>query len=138
MTQTPRPVVSPSPDAAIFWDAASRQELMLPFCRGCRCHFFYPRSVCPSCGSRDLEWVRASGHAELYSFCIHHHTGIRELREAVPFVTALVTLREGPRMMTYLVGVKPEPQAIQCGMPLEVTFIEAADGRTIPAFKPRG
>lgn len=132
----PCPVVSPSPDAAPFWEAASRGRLVLPFCRACREHFFYPRSLCPNCGSREIEWVPASGRGEVYSFCIHHVTAIRELQEALPFVTALVTLDEGPRMMAYLVGVAPEPEAIRCGMRVQVTFIEGAGGQGVPAFRP--
>jgi hypothetical protein len=39
-------------------------------------------------------------------------------------------------MMAYLVGVEPDPTAIRCGMPVEVTFIEAANGFMVPAFRP--
>lgn len=133
----PRPTVSPSPDAQEFWDGAARGELLLPWCCACASHFFYPRTACPSCGSRDLSWARASGGGRVYSFCIHHHTSIPELREALPFVTALITLDEGPRLMSFLVDVTPEPEAIRCDMPVDVTFIPSADGRTIPAFRPR-
>jgi uncharacterized OB-fold protein len=136
MTQLPRPIVSPSPDGAAFWDAAKRGEFKLPFCRSCRTHFFYPRSTCPHCGSRELDWVQESGRGKLYSFCIHHHTSIRELREAVPFITALVDLEEGPRMMTYLVGMEPDPALIKCGIPLEVTFIESGNEYALPVFRP--
>lgn len=136
MPMLPRPIVSPSPDATEFWNGAREQRLMLPFCNACRAHFFYPRSGCPSCGSRDLSWIQASGRGEVYSFCIHHNTSIAELRDALPFVTALITLEEKPRMMAYLVGVEPEPAAIRCGMPVEVTFIESANGFMVPAFRP--
>ena len=136
-TTLPRPTVSPSPDAREFWDGADRSELLLPWCRACASHFFYPRTACPSCGSRDLTWMPASGRGRIYSFCIHHHTSIPELREALPFVTALITLDEGPRLMSFLIDVAPEPEAIRCDMEVDVTFIPSAQGRSIPAFRPR-
>lgn len=132
----PRPALSPSPDGQPFWEASAQGELLLPYCRACARFFFYPRTLCPTCGSRDIEWRRSQGRGRLYSFCIHHHTAIPELREALPFVTALVTLDEGPRLMSFLIGVPASPDAIDCDMRLEVAFIETIDGRTIPAFRP--
>jgi hypothetical protein len=125
-------VISPSPDAAPFWEACERGELVLPYCLACADFFFYPRTLCPRCGSRELEWRPASGRGRLYTFCIQHQTPLPELREAVPFVTALVELEEGPRMMTLLVDVEPDPAAIRCELPVEVTF---RDGH--PVFRPR-
>ena len=109
---------------------------MLPFCRACAEHFFYPRTSCPRCGSRDLDWRPASGQGRVHSFCIHHQTAIAELRDALPFVTALITLDEGPRMMAFLVDVAADPDAIRCEQAVELTFVEAVDGRSIPAFRP--
>ncbi|TEA78765.1 Zn-ribbon domain-containing OB-fold protein [Allopusillimonas ginsengisoli] len=132
----PQPIISPSPDAVEFWESAREQRLILPFCNACQAHFFYPRSGCPSCGSRDIAWVQASGRGEIYSYCIHYSTSIPELRNAVPFVTALVTLEEGPRMMTCLVDVEPEPMAVHCGMAVEVTFVKSTNGFMVPMFRP--
>ena len=120
-----------APDAAQFWEAAARGELHLPWCVPCGAPFFYPRPLCPRCGSRELEWRRASGRGRLHAFCIQHATPLPELRDRVPFVTALVELEEGPRIMSRLVGVEPDPAAVRCEMPLVVDF-EA--GR--PVFRP--
>jgi len=134
----PNPAVSPSPDSEPFWEAARRDELQLPYCRACAGFFFYPRALCPGCGARDLEWRRVSGRARLYSFCIHHKSGLPGFREAVPFVTALVVLEEGPRMMSFLTGVDADPAVIRCEMPLEVTFAELDSGEVLPVFRPAG
>ena len=130
------PVVAPSPDAAPFWEAADRHELMLPYCEACRSHFFYPRTLCPACGSRDIEWRRVSGTGQVYTFCIQHQTSVPGLRDGLPFVTALVELDEGPRLMSFLVGVDPDPESVRCGMRVQVTFLDRAGEQTLPVFRP--
>jgi uncharacterized OB-fold protein len=132
----PQPHILPSPDAAPFWEACRRRELHLPYCPACAGFFFYPRTLCPSCGSRAVEWRRTSGRGRLHAFCIHHHSPLPELRDAVPFVTALVELEEGPRLMSALAGIDPDPAAIRCEMPLEVAFEELPDGQPLPVFRP--
>jgi uncharacterized OB-fold protein len=107
-------------DATPFWEAVARRELHLPWCLACDAPFFYPRTLCPRCGSRALEWRRASGRGRLHAFCIQRAE-----------VTALVELEEGPRMLSRLVGVEPDPAAVRCEMPLVVDF---ADG--LPVFRP--
>ncbi|HET9898646.1 MAG TPA: OB-fold domain-containing protein [Streptosporangiaceae bacterium] len=130
------PEISPSPDAAPFWDACRRHELALPWCARCQRPFFYPRPLCPACGSRDLRWQRASGLGEVYSFCVQYQSRLPGYRDAVPFVTAIVELAEGPRLMTLLVDVPPRPDLIRCGMPVEVAFKDLPDGNALPVFRP--
>jgi uncharacterized protein len=136
MHRLPQPNLFPSPDATPFWDACRRRELHLPYCPACDDVFFYPRALCPTCGSRGIEWRRVSGRGRLHAFCIHHHSPLVGFRDAVPFVTALVELEEGARMMSFLTGVEPDPAAIRCEMPLEVSFAELEDGQLLPVFRP--
>jgi uncharacterized OB-fold protein len=130
------PAISPSPDAAAFWEAAHRHELIVPFCESCLNYFFYPRTLCPTCGSRDIGWRAASGRGRIYTFCIQYTNPVPGLSGAVPFVTVLVQLDEGPRLMSILIGVDPDPRAISCEMPVQVDFLDLADGHTLPVFRP--
>lgn len=134
----PRPTISLSPDAAPFWEAARRRELSLPWCERCEAFFFYPRTACPACGSRQISWRPASGRGRLYTFCIHHHPALPGFGDSLPFVTAIVELEEGPRLMTFLTGVAPDPGAITCDMPVVVDFVEVNDGHVLPIFRPEG
>lgn len=133
----PEPQLSPSPDAVPFWDACRRHELVLPYCARCERHYFYPRPLCPRCGTREVTWRRSCGRGEVYSFCIQFQSGLPGFVDAAPFVTAIVELEEGPRLMTFLVGVPPQPELIKCGLPVEVTFRELRDGNMLPVFRPR-
>ena len=53
-----------------------------------------------------------------------------------PYVTAIVQLEEGPRMMTNIVGVDPSPETIRCDMPVEVAWEPVTDDITLPLFRP--
>jgi hypothetical protein len=52
----------------------------------------------------------------------------------VPYVVALVTLDEGPQMMTNIVGCSPE--TVHIGMPVHVTFEDWTEEISVPKFKP--
>jgi uncharacterized protein len=131
-----QPLISPSPDAEPFWAAAGRHRLEIPQCLACNRSFFYPRAICPHCGSRDIGWTEASGEGTLHSFCIQFSSGVPGLKEATPFITALVDLDDGPRLMSLLVGVDPDPERIHCGTRVRVDFHDLNDGHTLPVFRP--
>ena len=131
-----QPTVLPSPDALPFRDAAAAHRLEIPRCNACGTHFFYPRVLCPGCGSRDVGWAVCRGTGVLYSFCIQYRSTVPGLEGAVPFVTALVDLDEGPRLMSFLVGAPPDPEQISCGMAVQVDFHDLDGGRTLPVFRP--
>jgi uncharacterized OB-fold protein len=133
-----QPSISPAPEAAPFWEAADRHELLLPFCGACEHFFFYPRTLCPMCGSRDVQWHLASGRGRVYTFCIQYRNSVPGLEAAVPFVTAIVQLEEGPRLMTFLIGIEPDPKVISCDMPVELAFLDLESGHSLPVFRPVG
>jgi len=74
-----------------------------------------------------------SGHATLYSYVINHRPlpGFEP-----PYAIAVVTLAEGPRMMTNIVGCPQTPESLELDMPLEVTFQKLDDDISLPVFKP--
>jgi hypothetical protein len=48
----------------------------------------------------------------------------------------MIELEEGPRMLSNLVNVEPDPKVIQCDMPVEIVFSKLTDDVTIPLFQP--
>jgi uncharacterized protein len=125
-------IPQPTPDTLPFWTAAKEGRLVLPSCASCG-PFFYPRSFCPKCGSPQIEWIQASGRATLYSYVIN----IAPLAPGfeAPYVIAVVTLEEGPRMMANIQGVEPTPEALVLDMSLVVRFEQRGD-LAIPQFVP--
>ena len=92
--------------------------------------------LCPGCLSRRVQWVTASGRARLHTFVINHRPP-RHYPVPPPIVIGMVELEEGPRMMSHIVGVPPDPTALRCDMALEVVFEDITDEITLPKFRPR-
>jgi uncharacterized OB-fold protein len=128
-----KPAPVPDADSAPFWEGARAGRLVVQRCLECGRHVFYPRLVCPHCGSSRLEWVTASGRATVYSFTVVHRAPPPFADEA-PYVVALVELAEGPRMMTRLTGLKPAE--VKVGMPVEVRFVDLDEDFKLPYFGP--
>ena len=129
-----RPLPSPTPETIHFWEGCREGELRLQRCTGCKESYFPPRPFCPACGSREVEIYKASGKATLYSYIINHRP--RPDFGTEPHSIAVVTLAEGPRMMTNVVDCPQTPEALELDMPLEVIFEKASDEISLPKFRP--
>lgn len=68
-------------------------------CADCAVALFYPRVLCPSCGSSHLDWQEGTGIGTVYS------TTAVPRREGDPYVVCLVDLDDGYRMMSTVVDV---------------------------------
>lgn len=129
----PKPVPVPTPETKPFWDGAAAGELRIQRCLDCGRPFFYPRTLCPNCGSEHVEWFTASGRATLYSYVINHRPA-RGFEDEGPYAIAVVQLAEGPRMMTNIVGAEADGLAV--GLPVEVVFHDTGEGAALPRFRP--
>jgi hypothetical protein len=119
-------------DSAVFWDAAAEHRLVAQRCGRCATLRHPPRPMCPRCHSLEIDVVELSGRGTLYSFAILHHP--QHPAFEYPVVAALVDLDEGVRVVSNLVDV--DPQNVEIGMPLEVTYAATADERAVPVFRP--
>jgi uncharacterized OB-fold protein len=87
--------------------------------------------MCPHCRSTEWNTVEASGRGTIYSFVFHHHPTIPPFEAGHPI--ALIELEEGTRIVTDLVGARPEQIAI--GIPVEVEFNAVDDELVLPQFR---
>jgi len=138
MADYAKPLPVPTPETQPFWDGCKAHELRLPYCRACERFFFYPRPFCPRCFGWEIEWRRCSGRGRLYSYAIQYRPQAPGFQDDVPYITAIVELEEGPRLMTNLVGIEPDPALIRCDMPVEVVFDDVTDEVTLAKFRPQG
>jgi uncharacterized protein len=129
-----KPVPVPTPETKPFWDGCAAGELRIQRCTDCERPYFYPRPVCPHCGSTDVGWFTASGDATLYSYVINHRPA-PGFEDDAPYAIAVVQLAEGPRMMANIVGLPPTPEALVLDMPLRVRFEQRGDV-SLPVFAP--
>jgi uncharacterized OB-fold protein len=75
-----------------------------------------------------------SGRGKVFSFVTFHRVYHPAFATEVPYVVALVELEEGPRLLSNIVGIKPE--AVTCDMPVKVTFDDVAETVSVPKFTP--
>jgi len=81
--------------------------------------------------------MQASGRGKLHSFEIAYQAFQKAWKIKSPYVLAMIQLDEGPRMMSNLVNVAPDPKVVKCDMPVEVVFTKVSDDVTLPLFQPR-
>ncbi len=98
-------------------------------CTDCGAAIFYPRVLCPACGSSSLEWQTSGGRGTVYATTAVYR------REAEPYNVALVDLDEGFRMMSRIESVPAEEVKIGARVTLK---INREDGGPTPIFVPEG
>ncbi len=109
-----------------FWEDSTQERLTIGKCDNCGEAYFYPRARCPFCLSSNTRLVTASGEARIYSYSV--------VRAPVPFVIALVTLAEGPTILSNIVNSDPATLVVE--QPVSLTFVASQGGQKVPVFEP--
>lgn len=84
-----------------YFEQLAEGVFEIPKCDDCNKFHFYPRVLCPHCGSEKLRWVAPTGHGTIYST-----TTVR--RSEGDYNVCLIQLDEGPRMMSRVEGVSTD------------------------------
>ena len=104
-------------------------ELRLQGCKQCGKQIYYPRTICPYCGSIALEWRIASGRGTVYSTTI-----VRQKPErGGDYNVAIVELAEGARMLSRVQDIAPGE--VRIGMPVTAVIGEL-NGTPLVFFRP--
>ena len=106
---------------------------MLQRCRACSRYQFPAVEFCPECLAAELEWVDASGKAEVFSYVVIHQSYDPYFSQRVPYAVVEVKLEEGPLMTSSVIDC--DPSEIEIGMPLSVVFERLNDTIALPAFR---
>jgi uncharacterized OB-fold protein len=95
-----------------------------------------PSPFCPKCRQQDVNWVELSGLGTVYSFIVTRQALIPQLREYLPYVSAVIELDDAPgiRLMSNLVDT--ETDDISIGMPVQVVWDDVHANATVPRFRP--
>ncbi|PLC55952.1 hypothetical protein CR155_02455 [Pollutimonas nitritireducens] len=126
----PKPIANA--DSQPYWDAARERRLVIRKCNSCSALHFMPRHMCPECWSDQLEWVDSKGKGTVHSFSIIRRVSDPAFAHKVPYVTALIDLDEGPRMMANILG--NDALSVQIGDRVTLTFEDRGDGALLPQF----
>jgi uncharacterized OB-fold protein len=136
MPEYNKPVPAVTPEMKPFFDAAKRHQLVVQRCTQCGTHRFPAREICSKCLSRTVDWVPVSGEGEVFSYNVMHQVYHPGFADEVPYAVVVIKLKEGAKMNSNLVGVKPHD--IKIGMPVRVVFEDISEEITLPKFKVRG
>ena len=115
------PAPAQNPESTPFYEAAKEGKFMIRRCNACKKTHWYPRAVCPFCFGT-TEWEQASGDGIIYSYSPMRRAG---------YTIAYVTLKEGPTMLTNIVG---DPDKLSIGQAVKISWTAAADGTPVPTF----
>jgi uncharacterized OB-fold protein len=130
-----QPLPVPSPLTQPFWDGCRKHRLSLQRCCDCRKFRFYPTAGCPHCASPDARWETVSGRGAVYSWIVVDRTHDPYWRTRVPYVCAIVELREqkGLFMPGLLVGV--DPSEVRAAMAVEIVFEDVTPAVSLPRWR---
>jgi uncharacterized OB-fold protein len=89
-----------------FWEATRRHELIVQRCKDCDTFQWGPEWICHKCHSSAMGWHKAAGRGRLYSWVRTWNPVHPALREACPYIVAVVELPDAGnvRMVGNLLG----------------------------------
>ena len=124
---------SPSAAAPVFsqpfWQAASEQRLIRPWCAHCQISFFPPALCCPHCLETGWTWIDSSGIGSIYSFTRVFRAPVAGFE--TPYVVAIVDLEPGFSLITNVLESNLDQVCI--GDEVEVDW--AGSMRDLPVFR---
>ena len=123
------PVVTRDDASAAFFDAAARGELLVQRCTSCATVVGPEVRTCPACGEVDLVDHVAAGTGSVVSWVVVHSAPLPLLADAVPYVSAVVELDEGPWLIVRLLDDDPS-----VGLAVRAVFVEVPEGEALVAF----
>lgn len=124
--------VDPVAIGDIPWPAAYQGPLTLTRCGECSTWMYYPRLMCVNCMSRNLHAEPASGEGVVFTFTCVRRGALPPYDAALPYVIAVVELREGLRVLTQ---VDAPPESLRIGARVHVVFADTASGdRALPRY----
>jgi uncharacterized protein len=116
--------------AAVYRHHLKSGKLGYQRCADCSAAVFYPRVLCPVCGSGALEWRASAGRGTVYATTAVHG------RNRDPRNVVLVDLDEGFRMMSRIEDVPAEEVEIGTRVRFEVRQDE--EGEPVAVFVREG
>jgi uncharacterized protein len=134
-----RPLAEPliTPENQDFFAATAVGKFLLRRCHSCNKPHYYPRNICPLCGSDQTEWFEAGTAGangekqvtgEIYSFSV--------LRKGVeiPYCIAYVALPEGVTVLCNIVDC--DFDTVRIGQKVKLCFKPTQKGTMLAMFTP--
>ena len=118
-----------------FWAAVKGHRIELQRCDACGAFRFIPSELC-QCGSATSTWTPIAGTGEVYTYTVVHRAPTPAYQADAPYVIAHVTVDEGPRMISNLIGC--DPGDVHIGMRVQLVYEDVTPDLTLYKFTPAG
>lgn len=104
-----------------FWrNLKSRYNLIGTKCMTCEEVFFPPRHFCPTCRRMSkLDKFKLKGEGKIVTYTIIH-TAMDGFEDQIPYILAIIKLKDGPRLTAQIVDCEMEDAKI--GMEVRSVF----------------
>ena len=121
-------------DNSGWWAEVDAGRIPIQTCNQCGELFHPPRPMCGKCGAMDMGYVASTGKGTIHTYTVIHHPQFPGYD--FPILAVLIDLEEGTRLMSNMVGCKPED--LHVGMAVQGSVEEGEDGLKLPVFRKLG
>jgi uncharacterized OB-fold protein len=83
----------------------------------------------------ETDGLVSKGLGRVYTYAVYHTAFHPGFAADLPYTVAVVILDEGPRLLTNIVGCRPD--AVKCDMRVEVAWEDIDEKISLPKFRPR-
>ncbi|MDT5092362.1 MAG: hypothetical protein QOH60_1725, partial [Mycobacterium sp.] len=115
-----RPLPPVTGETEFFWSSGADGVLRFQECTACSALIHPPAPVCRYCRSRAMGIREVSGKATLSGFTVNHRFSLPGM--PAPYVVAQVAIIEDPRVRLTTNIVDCDPDELELGQVVEVTF----------------
>lgn len=112
---------------AYYFSNLDNGQFLIQHCDCCGHHIFFPKIICPYCGSNEIAWVKPSGNGVVYSVSVI----LGRPGTGTDYNVALIDLEEGVRLMSKVEGISPN--LVQIGTKVKVRVLNL-DGKGLVVF----
>jgi uncharacterized OB-fold protein len=112
-------------DLEFYQAVVKAGALCLQRCSDCGGFTHPARYYCPKCSSGAFAFTPVSGRGTVYSYTVSHMSVEPAWQPHLPFVTLVVELAEGPRIVATARGLRPED--VRLGLPVRVVSESKSD-----------
>lgn len=119
-------------DNGWWWEAADEGKVLIQRCKGCQTLRHPPRPMCGECQSVEWDSIESTLEGEVFSFTTMHYPKVPGYD--YPLCCAVITLKEGTRIVSNIVGI--DHKEVTIGMKVQGKVEQVDEKTMLPQFYP--
>jgi uncharacterized OB-fold protein len=129
-----KPLPIPNSEFLNYWKGCQACQLKFRRCKNCGTVNWPESYVCQHCTSVKFVGILSEGVGKIYTFVVYQKAFHPSFKDDLPYVTAVVELDEGPKILTNIVNC-PWSEVF-CGMDVVVQWCKVSEECWLPKFRP--